>query len=51
MLSRNEFMHKPDIWIDTTKSEVMIHEKYINDMDIPMDYLINKMTPNYWLTE
>ena len=40
MLSSNEFIHKPNITVDTSKFEAMTHEMYNNELDVPIDYLI-----------
>ena len=40
ILSRNEFIHKPNITVDTSKFETMMHEIYSNELDMPIDYLI-----------
>lgn len=40
MLSRNEFIHTSTTPVDTTKFEAMIHEMDINDMELPINYLI-----------
>ena len=39
ILSRNEFIHKPNIAVDTSKFEAMMHKMYNDELDAPIDYL------------
>ena len=39
MLSRIEFIHNPNITVDTSKFEAMMHEMYSSELDVPIDYL------------
>ena len=39
ILSRNGFIHKPNIAVDTSKFEAMMHKIYNNELDVPIDHL------------
>ena len=39
MLSRNEFIHKLNITVDTSKFETMMYDMYNNEVDVPIDCL------------
>ena len=39
MLSRIECIHNPNITVDTSKFEAMMHEMYSSELDVPIDYL------------
>lgn len=39
MLSRNKIIHKPNITVDISKFEAMMHKMYSNESEVPIDYL------------
>ena len=40
ILNRNEFIHKPNIQFNTTKFGAMIHGMHVNEISMPIDYLL-----------
>ena len=42
MLSRNDFIYKPTAAVDTAESKAMMHEMFVNEMQVPIDYITIK---------